>query len=263
MIRELPLSAFIITLNEEDRLGPAIESLKPLTGDIVVVDSGSSDGTVALAERMGARVVHNDFPGYGPQKRFAESLCANDWVLNLDADERVTPELAAEIRALFATGAPEHGAYRTPILQLYPHQDRPTPGAFEYDPVRLYDRARSHYADSKVHDRVVLGDGVSTGRVKGGILHQSIRSLSHLIEKSNAYTDHQLREMLAKGRKVSGARLVIEFPFSFLKAYVGRRYFLMGLYGVSVAATYAYFRLMRLAKLHEAGLIAKKRGGRP
>ena len=252
------LSAFIITLNEEDRLGPAIESLKVLTDDIVVVDSGSTDGTVALATRLGARVVHNDFPGYGPQKRYAESLCRNDWVLNLDADERVTPELAAEIGALFAGGAPPQGAYHTPILQLYPHQDQPTPGAFEYDPVRLYDRSRSRYSDSPVHDRVVLGEGVGTGRLRGGILHQSIRSLSHLIEKSNAYTDKQVAEMLAKGRKVSGARLVVEFPFSFLKAYVGRRYFLMGRYGIGVAATYAYFRLMRLAKLHEAELLKRK-----
>lgn len=253
------LSVFFITLNEEDRLGPALASVRDLVEDIVVVDSGSTDGTVALAEAAGARVIHNDFPGYGKQKRLAESLCRNDWVLNLDADERVTPALAAEIRALFSAGTPPLGAYHTPILQLYPHQDQPTAGAFEYDPVRLYDRARSQYSESPVHDRVVLGEGVAAGRLKGGILHQSIRNLSHLIAKSNAYTDKQLAEMLAKGRKVSGFRIAIEFPFSFLKAYVGRRYFLMGTYGIGVAATYAYFRLMRLAKLHEAELLKQKK----
>lgn len=255
---KLPLSAFIITFNEVDRLGPAIESLKSLTDDIVVVDSGSTDGTPALAERLGARVVHHDFAGYGPQKRFAESLCTLDWVINLDADERVTPELAAEIRSLFTGGPPEAGAYHVPILQLFPHQTRPTPGAFEYDPVRLYDRGRSRYSESPIHDRVQLGAGVTAGRLKGGLLHQSIRSLSHLIEKSNAYTDKQLAEMLARGRKASGLRLLIEFPFSFCKAYFGRRFFLMGLYGVAISSTYAYFRLMRIAKLYEAELIRRK-----
>ncbi|RJF89008.1 glycosyltransferase family 2 protein [Oleomonas cavernae] len=258
MTDKLPLSAFIITLNEEDRLGPAIESLLPLVDDIVVVDSGSTDGTVALATRLGARTVHHDFAGYGPQKRFAEAQCGHDWVINLDADERVTPELAAEIRGLFAGGAPAQGGYHLPILQLYPHQTRPTPGAFEYDPVRLYDRSRSRYSDSPVHDRVVLGEGVSAGRLKGGLLHQSIRSLSHLIEKSNAYTDKQVADMLAKGRRVPALRLAVEFPLAFAKAYVGRRYFLMGAYGIIVSTTFAYFRFMRLAKLYEANLLRRR-----
>src|ERR671928_1972393 len=112
MTGTLPLSVFIIARNEADRLGATIRAVRELTDDLVVVDSGSTDGTQAVAEALGARVIHNPWPGYGPQKRFAEEQCRHDWLLNLDADEVVPPELAENIRALFAAGEPPLPAYR-------------------------------------------------------------------------------------------------------------------------------------------------------
>ena len=100
----LPLSVFIIAKNEADRIGETIRAVRDLTDDLVVVDSGSTDGTQDVAEELGARVIFNAWPGYGPQKRFAEEQCRHDWLLNLDADEVVPPDLAAEIAALFAAG---------------------------------------------------------------------------------------------------------------------------------------------------------------
>ena len=98
----LPLSVFIIAQNEADRIGETIRAVRGLTDDLLVVDSGSTDGTQAVAEALGARVVFNPWPGCGPQKRFAEEQCRHTWLLNLDADEVMPPNLAAEIRFLAA-----------------------------------------------------------------------------------------------------------------------------------------------------------------
>ena len=131
----LSLSVFIIALNEADRIGDVIRSVGDLATDLLVVDSGSRDGTVELARSLGARVLHRDWDGYGPQKRFAEEQCRNDWLLNLDADEVVSPELAAEIRRLFADG-PDRDAYRIGIAETFPGEVRPHRWAYTLTPVR-------------------------------------------------------------------------------------------------------------------------------
>lgn len=123
----LPLSVFIIARNEADRLGATIRAVRDLTDDLIVVDSGSTDGTQALAESLGARVIHHDWPGYGPQKRFAEEQCRHAWLLNLDADEVVPDTLAGEIRALFAKGEPAHPAWRIGIAEIFPGEAKPHP----------------------------------------------------------------------------------------------------------------------------------------
>lgn len=120
-----PLSIFIIAQNEADRIGRTIEAARALSDDIVVVDSGSSDGTQALAVSLGARVIFNAWPGYGQQKRFAEDQCRHDWLLNLDADEVVPPDLAAEIVALFAKGSPASDAYKVRIAEIFPGEGAP------------------------------------------------------------------------------------------------------------------------------------------
>ena len=117
-----PLSIFIIARDEADRIARTIEAVRALSDDIVLVDSGSTDGTQTIAERLGARVVFNPWPGYGPQKRFAEELCRHDWLLNLDADEVVPPELAAEIAALFAGAGPGADAYKLRIAEIFPRR---------------------------------------------------------------------------------------------------------------------------------------------
>ena len=122
--RRLPLSVFIIAHNEVDRIGATIRAVRGLTDDLVVVDSGSTDGTQALAAALGARVIHNPWPGYGPQKRFAEEQCRHVWLLNLDADEVVPPELVREIRGLWAAGEPRRPAWRIGIAEIFPGEGR-------------------------------------------------------------------------------------------------------------------------------------------
>ena len=117
IVRDLPLSIFIIARNEADRLPRTLEAIRTLSSDVIVVDSGSTDGTQALAEAAGARVIHRDWEGYGPQKRFAETQCRHPWLLNIDADEWLPANLVSEIRALFGPGEPAADAPGTPLAQ--------------------------------------------------------------------------------------------------------------------------------------------------
>ncbi|CAN1531330.1 WcaA Glycosyltransferases involved in cell wall biogenesis [Caulobacteraceae bacterium] len=250
----VPLSIFIITKNEVDRLGPTLESVKGLSSDIVVVDSGSTDGTQELAERLGARVIFNPWPGYGLQKQFGEDQCRHDWLLNIDADEVVTLELAASIEA--AIGRPDLSpcGFETDIIEMFPGEARPHAWAFRLSPVRLYHKKVGRYSSSPVHDRVDLAKGTPVHRLNGVIEHRSIRSLGHELIKLNAYADMQADDLDKKGRKIGAARLVAEFPLAFLKAYIARRHFVRGLYGFMTAMNYAFYRYLRLAKYWERRL---------
>lgn len=253
------LSIFIIARDEADRIGRTIEAVRTLSDDIVVVDSGSTDGTQAVAERLGARVVHNAWPGYGPQKRFAEDLCRHVWVLNLDADEVVPVDLAAEIAALFAGGGPEADGYRIRIAEMFPGEPAPHRFAYALSPVRLYRRDRGRYAESPVHDRVEMAPGARVAKLKGTVHHYSVRSLGEQLDKLNAYSDAQADDLDARGETISAVRLAVEFPANFLKAYVGRRHALRGVYGFMTAMNYAFYRYLRVAKHWERRL--KRRGG--
>lgn len=250
----LPLSIFIIAKNEVDRIGPTLESVRGLSDDIVVIDSGSTDGTQELAERLGARVIFNPWAGYGLQKQFGEDQCRYDWILNIDADEVVTAELAAAITADISEPALAPCGYETDIIEMFPGEAKPHPWAFRLSPVRLYHKQVGRYSPSPVHDRVDLVKGTEVKRLKGVIEHRSIRSLGHELIKLNAYADMQADDLDRKGRKISAARLVAEFPLAFLKAYIARRHFVRGLYGFMTAMNYAFYRYLRLAKHWERRL---------
>lgn len=257
----LPLSVFIISRNEADRIGRTIEAVRGLSDDVVVIDSGSTDGTQAVVSGLGARVVERPFPGYGEQKRFGETLCRHDWMLNLDADEVVPPDLADEIRALWAKGEPEADAYSIRIAEIFPGEGAPHRFAYALAPVRLYRKAAGTYSSSPVHDRVDLVPGARVKALSGTIHHFSVRSLGDQIAKLNAYTDRQAADMEARGKHLSTLRLFVEFPVNFLKAYVGRRHFLRGTYGFMTAMNYAFFRYLRVAKHIERRLLEKSGEG--
>ncbi len=249
-----PLSIFIIALNEADRIGAAIEAVADLSDDIVVIDSGSTDETTSVAESLGARVIHHDWPGYGLQKQFGEDQCRYDWMLNIDADEIVTPQLKASIIAALSKDALSRCAYATKIVEMFPGEQAAHPWAFVLTPVRLYHKASGRYNASAVHDRVDLIAGTHVSTLNGHVEHRSIRSLGHELIKLNAYADMQADDLEAKGRKFSSLRLVLEFPLAFLKAYIGRRHFVRGLYGFMTAMNYAFYRYLRGAKHWERRL---------
>ncbi|MGF1445658.1 MAG: glycosyltransferase family 2 protein [Pikeienuella sp.] len=244
----LPVSAFLITLDEAERLPRAIASLD-FCDEIVVVDSGSRDGTQEIARAAGARVVHRDWEGYGPQKAHAERLCRNDWVLNIDADEWVTPQLAAELKTLFAENAPPPAAYRLPILTVYPGDERPRPFADDYRVVRFYHRAIGRYRAHPVFDRVEV---VGRARpLRGPLWHAPVLDWAHFVAKENRYTSFQA-VAARRDRRWLRLRLVVEFPLAFLKFYFLRRHVFGGSKGFAFAMIAAFGRWLRIAKLLSA-----------
>ncbi len=247
----IPVSAFIIVKNEEKRLPRAISALKPWVDEIVVVDSGSTDRTMDLARSLGAKASYNEWKGYGAQKSLAEQLCRNMWVLNIDADEVVTPKLAAEIQGLFAGGrAPEPSAYRLRILTVYPGEAKPRLWANDYNEVRLYHRSIGAYGEHPVYDRVICPN-TALEQLRHPIFHHAYLSFFHVIEKNNYYSSFRSENSLPRSSAYLKFRLATEFPLNFLKCYFGRRHILGGWKGFYFALCHAFMRTTRIAKMLE------------
>ncbi len=253
-MEKIPLSVFIIAKNEADRIPLVIRAVHDWVDEVVVIDSGSADATVAVSEALGARVLFNAWRGYGPQKVFAEQQCRNQWLLNLDADEEVSPELAQEIRALFSSGELAKGsacaAYTLPILPLYPFQTSGHPWTAFHHPVRLYRKDMAGFKDELVHDSVVVHEG-RIGHLKGMVKHRSFRSLAHHVEKVNSYSSAQAEVLAERGRDPGLLALLLTPILAFFKQYLLRREFVNGVDGIVVSYMYAFQRFIRLAKTRE------------
>jgi glycosyltransferase involved in cell wall biosynthesis len=243
----MALSCCIITQDEGDRIARCIEAVRDVVDEIVIVDSGSTDDTVEIAKSLGARVFFNTWDGYGPQKRHAEDCASNDWILNLDADEVLTPELAREIRALMRSPEGLLPAYRFRQVTVYPGRDRPRLWADYHNYVRLYDRRRVRFRPSRVHDTVDTGD-YPVGQLSGIALHCSWRTLEHVRAKLERYTDLQAKELKKPPWQIL-ARLPFEYPFLFFRYYVLRCNFTGGLFGLRIAHEIAWARTKRLVKI--------------
>ena len=245
------LSVFVITLNESRCIRQVIEAAKALADEIIVVDSGSTDDTVEIARQAGARVLHHDWPGYGPQKRYAEEQCRNDWLLNLDADEVLSPELIEEIQALFANGGSPMPMYRIKITTVYPGDDRPRWLAEHNDVIRLYDRRVARFPDHPTWDAIDPPQGMEVGLLKAPCYHFSSPGLHHYVDKFNRYTSLQTEKQKLKPCPVLVLRLLFGFPVDFFKAYILKRHITGGMYGFVLAFGHAYSRFLRNAKMLE------------
>lgn len=244
----LPLSCFIIAQNEGDRIARTIRSVEPWVREVIVVDSGSSDDTISVAQAEGAHVFLQSWLGFGGQKRFAEEQCHHDWVLNLDADEVVPPELQSAIAELFRSGSPEHVAYGMPIHIVYPGQKKPRIWARDNWYVRLYNRKAVRFRDSRVHDTVVT-DGHTVGRIEVPIHHFSIRSFHHLKTKLDERMSLSAEHAFVRNRALMLGRLTIEFPMNFYKYYFVRRHITGGMMGLRYATTHSIFRVLKIYRL--------------
>ena len=251
MSKRLPISVFIIARDEADRIPQAIKSVRDWVDEVIVVDSGSNDTTVQVSEELGARVVFRKWEGYGPQKVYAEGLCRQRWILNIDADEAISPELHEEITTLFKQGDPEFAGFHIPIRIVFRFDSKPRPFAPSNNPVRLYDKQRAGFKHELVHDSVALKDGEKSGYLRSPMHHRCFRSYAHALDKINRYSSMQAEDMLAKGRCPSVLRVVIEPFIAFLKSYLLRRYVLFGLEGFIESVNYGYARFIRLAKTRE------------
>jgi glycosyltransferase involved in cell wall biosynthesis len=241
----LPVSCFIIAKNEADRIVRTIRSVRSWVDEVVVVDSESADETAALAASEGCRVIRQRWLGFGGQKRFAENQCRNDWILNLDADEVVTPALKEEIIALFAYGLPPRVAYRLPLDLVYPNAERPRPWARDHWYVRLYDRRAVRFRDSEVHDTVVTG-AHDVGVLYAPAYHYSFRDYNDLKQKLDERMSLSAMHADCSSPAKLLARRVVEFPVNFFKYYVVRRHFTGGFDGLRYAWVQATYRQLKV-----------------
>lgn len=244
----LPLSCFIISKNEADRIAETIRSVRPWVDEVVVIDSESRDNTVQIAAREGARVITQPWLGFGAQKRFGEDHCRNDWVLNLDADEVITPELRDEIIALFAKGSPPNVAYRMPLDLVYPGAKKPRPWARDHFYVRLYDRRAVRFRDSPVHDSVVTMDH-AVGVLRAPAYHYSYRTYDDLKRKLADRMRLSAAHANSSSKIVLVTRLVLEFPLNFFKYYAIRRHCTGAMKGFRHAWILAHYRQIRVAHM--------------
>jgi glycosyltransferase involved in cell wall biosynthesis len=237
----------IITLDEAAHIADAIDSAA-WADEIIVVDSGSVDDTLSIARARGARTETRAWTGYVDQKNFAASLASHDWIFSLDADERIPPALASEIRALLAT-EPHRGGYRVPRVTFHLGRWVRTTDFYPDYQTRLYDRRKGRWQGRYVHESVTV-DG-DTGQLTTELQHYSYRDLTDHLDRINAYTTLAARQMHESGRRASAVDLLFHPPAAFLRNYILRRGFLDGTAGLTLSLVNAYSVLLKFAKLWE------------
>jgi glycosyltransferase involved in cell wall biosynthesis len=241
------LTVTVITKNESAHIAAALKSVA-WADETIVVDSGSTDDTVAIARAHATRVEVHDWPGYGPQKEHAAALASNDWILSLDADERVTPALAAEIRALLER-EPDARGYRVPRRTWYLGRwIRSTDWYPDYQ-LRLYDRRAARWNDRRVHESIDL-EG-PPGVLRNELQHYAYRNISHHLSTIDRYTTLAAEQWLAEGRRTHALEVLLQPPFAFLRNYVLRRGFTDGGAGLLVSILNTYYVFLKFAKLWE------------
>jgi glycosyltransferase involved in cell wall biosynthesis len=241
------LTVTIITHNEGPAVAAALESVS-WADEIVVVDSHSADDTAATARRYTPRVEVRDWAGYGPQKNYAAARASHDWILSLDADERITPALAAEIRAVMQRGPSVQG-YHIPRVSYYLGRwIRSTDWYPDYH-LRLYDRRAAQWSERRVHESVEIKGKVE--RLRGEMLHYPYRDISEHLSKIDRYTTLAAEQWAAEGRRASSLHAFIYPRLAFFRNYILRRGFRDGQTGLLVSLLNSYYVFLKYAKLIE------------
>ncbi len=248
------ISACVITLNEADRIADCLDSLA-FCDEIVVVDSGSADGTREIAAAHGARVIEHAFAGYRAQKDFAVGAAQHDWVLCLDADERVTNELRDSIETVRDTGFPDAAGYRFARATEYFGSFLRHGNAYPDRVLRLFDRRRGGWrGEREIHEHVSVDGGVRT--LAGDLEHRAYRSLDDQLARYRRYAGMMAEHMHARGRRGRLHNLVVNPSWRFLRGYLLRAGFLDGWRGflfASLEADYVREKFARLWLLQRAG----------
>ena len=238
------LAVVIVAKNEAARIGECVASAS-FADEILVLDSGSSDATAQIAQGLGARVVATDWPGYGPQVARGFGLARSDWVLSLDADERIPAPLQAEIRAAIARG--EHDGFRIPRWSEFCGRVMHHGGWRPDRTLRLGRRARSGFTSDFLHAHMTV-DG-SVGDLRESLVHLSYPDVHDVLEKLDRYSSGSARDMHARGRTASVAKAVAHGLFAFVRTYLLKLGFLDGRHGLMLAiynAEYAYYKYVKL-----------------
>ena len=254
------LSVTIITKNEEDAIADCLASVS-WADEIIVLDSGSTDKTIEICKAHGANVhISREWPGFGPQKNLALSLASHDWVLSLDADERVSPSLRDEIQQVLNLN-PQNTAFLIPRSSSYCGQFMHHSGWFPDYVLRLFPRLTAKFSDDIVHEHVIFNGEVRT--LKNPILHISYTNLEEVLDKTNRYSSDGAQMFAERGKKSSLSKAVLHSLWAFFRTYVLRLGFLDGRMGFILAVSnaettyYRYLKLMLLTKSKPSNITQK------
>ncbi len=246
------LSVILITRNEESNLDDCLASLEGVAQQIVVVDSNSTDRTLEIANKYGALMAYpTDWPGFGPQKNRALDLATGDWVLSLDADERLTPALKSEI--LTAMNHSAHvDCFAIPRLSWYCGRFIRHSGWSPDYVERLFKRGTARFSDDLVHERLIPNGTVA--KLKNPMLHYSFMNYAQVLDKLNRYSSASAEQAFLRGKKSNPAKAVLHGMWAFIRTYILRAGFLDGPQGFALAVSNAhgtYYRYMKLWQLNQ------------
>ena len=244
----LPISIFIVTKNEAKNISRLLLSLKQFD-EIIVVDSGSTDNTIEIANEHGAKVIHQDWLGYSKQKQYAMEQCKNSWVMNLDADEVVSEELICAIRKCIQE--PNVNAVR--FLRIDYFMDKPMPRSLSLPKnVRLYRKECAHFdKHCLVHESASIKG--STKFIKIPFTHYGYNDLKIFVDKLNHYSSLKALEKFNLGKKASFLKILLILPFEFTRKLILQRYVLFGWRGFLLSAlnaNYSFMKEVKLLQLH-------------
>lgn len=246
---EQPSLTVVIVAKDEDKNIAECVASASFADEVLVLDSGSRDATAALAEAAGARVIRTDWPGYGPQVARGFRLATSDWVLSLDADERIPPALREEVLAAIRSGT--HDGWRIPRLSEFCGRFIQHGGWRPDYTVRLGRRDKSDFSSHFLHAHMTVAGSVGT--LTSSIVHYSYPDVHDVLEKLDRYSTGHARDMHAAGRQGSVGQAVLHGIAAFIRTYVLRRGFLDGSHGLMLAiynAEYSYYKYLKLAFLH-------------
>lgn len=253
------LTVTVITKNEAAQIGAALDSVAWADEIVVVVDSSSTDETADIARRRSSRVLSRAWAGFAAQKNWAAEQAAHDWILSIDADERVTPALASEIQSALAQEPTVRG-FRIPYINFYLNRWLRSTDWYPDSKLRLYNRRAAQWASVDIHEGVeVIGP---VGRLTQELQHYAYRDISHHLQKMNPYTTLTAKQMAIEGRHVSPVGIVARPIAAFFRNYVLRNGWRDGSAGLVVSILNSYYVFLKFAKLWEMNRVGQDAASR-
>ncbi len=238
------ISVFIITFNEEKVISSCLEKLT-WADEILVVDSGSTDQTVSICEKFGAKVIYNKFENFGIQKQFALDQTSNNWVLSLDADEVLSDTLIQEIQNF----SPTYSGYKIPRTHVFLHKIFKYGSENKKPILRFFNKNDGHFSKNKIHETIIVSGKI--GCFKNEMLHYTVFDLATAAKKSINYALLSGEFLHEQGKVASKSKPLIKFPFEFFRVYFFQRNFLNGYQGFVWSIISAYASFIKYAKLKE------------
>lgn len=246
LVKTLPITVTIIVLNEEKNISRCIGSV-PFASEVIVLDCSSVDRTVEIAKSLGAKVFTETWKGFGPQKASATTKASFDWILSLDADESVSPELRHEIETRFAGLDPQTG-YLLPRKSFYLGRWILRGGWYPDYQKRLFHRAHSRWNDAQIHEKVI---SPKEEKFQQALQHYVFKNLEHQVQTNNRYSGLLAQTLKKDGQSFSFFKLLVKPISKFFETYFWKRGFLDGLPGLIISVSAGYSVFLKWAKLWE------------